>query len=158
MPDHAPGYPNLKRNKKGRPSRLEDPEFAQLVAELLAAGASRENMCEELGVGDRSTITKWRKDPRVKARVQKLTEDRVIQISRRVDSTIMGRLAHAQDMTVDELIKIRKEYGGSALARTEKADDDTVSDAWDKVQENPDLIKELEEVVRKGGAEAAEKD
>lgn len=133
----------------GRPSKLSDPSFLKLVAELFAAGASRADMCEELGMKDKDTITRWRRDPRVKARVAKINEDRVIQISRKVDSIIEGRLAHAEEMDTETLLRIRKEYGGAAVARKEAIDDATVSEALDALEQNPDLDDELRELLEK---------
>ena len=106
-------------------------------------------MCEELGMKDKDTITRWRRDPRVKARVAKINEDRVIQISRKVDSIIEGRLAHAEEMDTETLLRIRKEYGGAAVARKEAIDDATVSEALDALEQNPDLDDELRELLEK---------
>lgn len=104
-------------------------------------------------MSDRDTISRWRRDPRVRERVKKIIEDRAIQVSRRVDSVIEGRLAHAKDMTIDELIKIRKEYGGQVVARSEKVDD-AFEGAWAALQDNPDLAEDLEKLFR--AAEQAE--
>jgi hypothetical protein len=142
-----------QKRSRGRPSRLQDPEFLKLTAECFAAGMSRQAMMEELGVKDRDTITRWRRDPRVKELVKKLIEDRVIQISRRVDSVIEGRLTHADKLSTEELIKIRKEYGGAVTARTEKADD-ALDGAWAALQENPDFVEELEQLMSR--AESAQ--
>lgn len=147
---HAEGFPNLKPNAKGRPSRLNDPGFLQLVAECFAAGMSRQAMCDELDVGDKDTITRWRRDPRVKAKVQKLIEDRAIQISRKIDSVIEGKLSMAADMSIDELIKIRKEYGGSRVSSKELADDATVDQAVDALEQDPELADKLAALLNGG--------
>lgn len=138
-----------KRYKRGRPSRLEDPEFLQLVAECFAAGMSRQEMCDELDVADKDTITRWRRDARVKAKVMKLIQDRAIQISRKIDSVIEGRLAHTDDMSIEELIKIRKEYGGASVQRREVADDATVHEALEALEDNPELVEEIEKLLGK---------
>jgi hypothetical protein len=112
-----------------RPNPLADPEFAKEVAEMFAAGASRQDMCDALGVKDRDTITRWRRDPRVKAIALKIIEDRVLQVTRKVDGVIAERLEHANEMTIQELIMIRKEFLGGALrAQTEKADEQAPHD------------------------------
>lgn len=104
-------------------------------------------MADELGVKDLDTITRWRRDPRVKATVTRLLEDRIIQVSRRVDSIIEGRLSHADEMDTETLLKIRKEYGGAAVARTEKADDATVQQAMDAIEDDPDLPDKLAKLL-----------
>lgn len=155
---HAEGHPNLKPNKKGRPSRLDEPGFMREVAELFAAGKSRREMCEELDVADRDTITRWRKDPRIRALVARLIEDRAIQVSRKIDSVIEGRLSQAENMTIDELIKIRKEFGGATVKGREIADDTTVEQAWEAVAENPKLAQELEELFEQHQQQAGRRE
>src|SRR5881392_3522777 len=95
-----------------RPNPLADPAFAKAVAEMFAAGASRQDMCDAFGVKDKDTITRWRRDPRVKSYALKIIEDRILQVTRKVDGVIAERLEHAHEMTVQELILIRKEFLG----------------------------------------------
>jgi hypothetical protein len=131
----------------GRPSRLADPEFLRLVAEHFAAGASRQDMCDELGVKDKDTITRWRHDPRVKAIVSKINADRVIQISRKVDSIIEGRLSQADKLDTETLLKIRKEYGGAAVSRKEANDDAVSAEAMKRLEEDPTIGDRLLEAL-----------
>jgi hypothetical protein len=134
-----------------RPHALADPDFAKEVAEAFAAGCSRTEMCEMFGVKDKDTITRWRRDPRVKAIALKIIEDRVFMVSRKVDSVIAGRLANAEKMTITELLAIRKEFLGGALrAQTERADSDTVGEAQDWLEANPAAADQLEELLRTG--------
>lgn len=131
-----------------RINQLADPDFAQNVAELFAAGLSRAQMCEELGVRDRATITRWRRDPRVRARALKIIEDRVLQVTRRVDSSIARRLQDADKLTVRELLDIRREFLGGALrAQTERADDATINETMAALESNPDLMAGIERLL-----------
>jgi hypothetical protein len=131
-----------------RPNPLADPEFARDVAEAFVAGLSRQEMCDMFGVKDRDTITRWRRDARVKAFAMKLIEDRVLQVTRRVDAVIAERLENAGDMTTKELLEIRKEFLGGALRQQhEKADDDTIHDAMDWLTENPEEAEKLQEIL-----------
>lgn len=134
-------------------SRLADPEFLKLTATLFANGLSRQAMADELGIKDLATITKWRRDPRIRAQVTRLLEDRIIQVSRRVDSIIEGRLAHAEQMDTETLLKIRKEYGGAAVARIEKTDEDTVQQAMTAIEEDPELPDKLAKLLNGSPAE-----
>lgn len=134
-----------------RPNPLADPDFAAKVGEAFAAGASRNDMCEMFGVKDPMTITRWRKDPRVKSVALKLIEDRVLQVTRKVDGVIAERLEHASDMTITELLAIRKEFLGGALrSQTEKADDETVNEAASWLEANPEKAAALEELLSNG--------
>ena len=134
-----------------RPNPLADPDFAKLVAEAFAAGMSRADMCEEFGVRDPDTITRWRRDPRVKSRALKIIEDRVLQVTRKVDGRIANILDTVEDLTVAELIMIRKEFLGGALRQqTEKADEETVNEAQAWLEDNPEKAAELEELLAGG--------
>lgn len=131
-----------------RPNALADPSFAKSVAEAFAAGLSRAEMCELFNVKDKDTITRWRRDPRVKVPALKLIEDRILQVTRKVDSVIAERLQHAGEMSVAELLAIRKEFLGGALrAQTEKADDATIGEAMDFFEKNPDAMEQLEALL-----------
>lgn len=142
--------PVHRRGKGGRPNPLDDPEFCKKVAEMFAAGCNRKEMGE---VFDRTpeTITAWRRDPRVKSYALKLIEDRVLQITRKVDGVIASRLEKANEMTVAELIAIRKEFLGGALRmQTEQIDDATVGEAAEWVDRNPDLAAQLAHMFEDG--------
>lgn len=101
------------------------------------------------GVKDKDTITRWRRDPRVKAYALKIIEDRVLQVTRKVDGVIAARLEYAEKMTIQELLLIRKEFLGGALrAQTEKADEETVQEAQAFLESNPDAMSQLEAMLR----------
>lgn len=131
-----------------RPSKLNDPEVAKEIAEAFVAGCTRSEMCEMFGVRDHDTITRWRRDPRVKGHALKLIEDRVLQVTRKVDAVISQRLQNAEEMTTKELLEIRKEFLGGALrAQHEKADDDAINGAMTWLDENPDMAQELQDML-----------
>lgn len=132
-----------------RPNPLSNPDFAKRVAEAFAGGASRSDMCEMFGVKDPDTITRWRRDPRVKSYALKLIEDRVLQVTRKVDGVIAERLSRASEMSVQELLAIRKEFLGGALrAQTEKADEQTVAEAQEWLEANPEKAEALERLLK----------
>lgn len=146
MTPFRPG-PDHRRGQGGRPNPLNDPEFAKKVAEAFASGESRKSMCELFGVKDVDTITRWRRDPRVKVHAFKIIEDRVLQVTRKVDGVIAERLEHASDMTIAELLAIRKEFLGGALrAKTEAIDEGTIGEAQEFMEKNPDAMAELEAI------------
>lgn len=143
--------PDHRRGHTGRPNPLADPNFAKEVGEAFAAGCSRADMCEMFGVKDKDTITRWRRDPRVKAVALKVIEDRVLQVTRKVDGVIAERLEHASEMTIVELLAVRKEFLGGALRmQTEKADESTVTEAQDWLEANPEAADQLEVLLRGG--------
>jgi hypothetical protein len=134
-----------------RPSFLADPDNVRQVAEAFAAGCSRQQMADMFGVSDLATITRWRRDPRVKAMALKIIEDRVLQVTRKVDGVIAQRLEQAEEMSVKELIMIRREFLGGALrAQTEKADDDAVVQLMEAMESNPQFEQQLETLLKGG--------
>ncbi len=141
---------------RGRPHFLSDPENVKLIAEAFAAGATREQMCELADVKDPGTITRWRKDPRVKAEVRKILNDRIMRISAKTDSVIEQRLQNAAEMTIDDLIKIRKEFGGSALGREQIDEDNMLSDAMEALEQNPNLLEEMRALLTRAKQQESE--
>ncbi len=134
-----------------RPNPLADESFAKRVGEAFANGLSRVEMCDIFNVKDPDTITRWRRDPRVKGPALKIIEDRVLQITRKVDGVIAERLQNANQMTIQELLAVRKEFLGGALRlQTERADESTVAEAQSFLEDNPDAADQLEELLRTG--------
>lgn len=130
---------------------LNDTDFAKAVAQAFVDGHSRKAMCEMFGVRDPATITRWRRDPRVKGWALKLVEDRVLQITRKIDSVIASRLEEAHEMSIQELLSIRKEFLGGALrSQTENADEATINEAAEWLEKNPEAADQLEELLRTG--------
>jgi hypothetical protein len=133
----------------GRPSKLADPEFLKLICEAFAAGCSRGEMAKEFSVA-KSTLTVWRRDPRVRALTLKLIEDRVVRITSKIDSEISARLQFPDEIETETLIKIRKEYLGGALriaAEGKVADSETVNEAMMEIESNPERLAELTELL-----------
>lgn len=148
---HFTGADDPRRRVGGRPSGLNDPERVKLAAAMFMEGATRATMAAELGVSE-WTITQWRKDPRVRAQVTKLVEDRVMRIVGRTDHIIEGRLQNAEDMDTELLLKIRKEFLGGAfraLHEGGKADEATVYEAMDEVQADPELLSGLRALLER---------
>lgn len=134
----------------GRPHTLADPTKAKLAAELFVAGCTRQEVADAMGVKDLDTITRWRRDPRVKTIASRLIEDRVLEVHRKVDSVIAQRLQDAENLTVKELLDIRKEFvGGKFRREVEGADEDTVSEAMEAIENNPNFVEELAELFKK---------
>ena len=143
--------PGHKKAGGGRPHGLNDPERVKLAASMFMEGATREDMAAELGVST-WTITQWRKDPRVRAQVTKLVEDRVMRIVGRTDHIIEARLQNASDMDTDLLLRIRKEFLGGAfraLHEGGKADDATVYEAMNEVEADPELLAGLRALLER---------
>lgn len=153
--------PGHKKAGGGRPHGLNDPERVKLAAAMFVEGMTREQMAAELGV-TAWTITQWRKDPRIRAQVTKLVEDRVLRIVGRTDHIIAGRLQHAESMDTDLLLRVRKEYLGGAfraLHEGGKADDETVYEAMNEVEADPELLAGLRELLaRRSEAQAVAED
>lgn len=133
----------------GRPSYLDDPEHAKAVAAAFADGLTREKMCEMFGVSDPYTITRWRKDPRVRAHAMRLIEDRLMRSGARIEKIIEGRLQHPEKLTIKELIALRHELLGGKLRESieGKPDADTINELETALEEDPGMIERLREAL-----------
>lgn len=130
-----------------RPHALADPDFAKLVAEAFADGCTREEMSETFGV-NKPTITRWRKDPRIKRLVHTILGERVQRVSSKVDSVIEARLQNPENLTIKELLDIRKEFVGDNLrGKLDEADGDTINAAM-QAAEDPEALARLFEELK----------
>jgi hypothetical protein len=138
-----PSNVELKPYRGGRPHALADPDMAQQVAEAFVAGLTRKQMSELFDV-DPKTITRWRRDPRIRPLAQKLIEDRVLSVTRKVDSEIEARLGSPEQLTVKELIEIRREFlGGQLRQKMESIDDETMGEAMQMLEQYPELAEQM---------------
>lgn len=134
-----------------RPTPLSDPEFAKTVAAAFVSGMTHKDIAAQFNIHP-DTVTYWRRDPRVKAHAMKMIEDRVLAVTRRIDSIIEGRLQHAENMSIKDLVMLRKEFLGGALRQqTENADEQTISEVMTALDKNPDLADQLQALVESGG-------
>jgi DNA-binding transcriptional regulator YdaS (Cro superfamily) len=148
--------------RQGRPSKLEDPEYVRLVASMFADGWLRSRMAAELGVSE-WTITQWRKDARVRAQWRRLTEDRILRITSRIDKVIDHRLAGSEDVDTDTLLKIRKEYLGGAFrneAEGSAIDSETINKTMDSLEDAgvADGLRKLLATLENQRAEVSEEE
>lgn len=138
----------------GRPHTLADPEKCRQVAEMFVAGCTRPEIAEVMGITDLDTVTRWRRDPRVKAIAFKLIEDRVLEVTRKVDSVIAQRLQEAENLTMKELLEVRKEFlGGKLRERTENADEGTMAEAMELLENDPNFVDRLEKAFQRDAVE-----
>lgn len=138
-------------SSKGRPHRLNDPEFAKSVAELWIRGVTYGEMAETLDC-HKDSIRTWVKDPRVLAHARTLARERTLRITRSLDGEIDRRLANVEDWALDEILKVRKEYLDRPLKVGDNAEADTAStmnEVSEAMDQDPDLAAALMELVTK---------
>jgi hypothetical protein len=133
----------------GPKSHLDDKGFCESLARLLVDGKSRDEIADILGC-NRYSITKWRKDPRVKAPMLRLAQERTLRVTRLTDSILEGRLSRPEDLTVKELLAIRSAFSGSDLFKKsqEQSDEsDNVADILEFFEEDPEKAKQLADAL-----------
>ncbi len=133
--------------------RLSNPEFAKAVAEMYINGASRAEMADEFGV-HRDTISIWTGDPRVQAHASRFAQERMLRITRKIDTEIESRLRDVDEMEPELLLKIRKEFlerGAKQAVSSLGQDTNVINDAISAMEENPDLAEALKKLTS-GGA------
>lgn len=142
-----------KQENRGRPSKLNDPEFCKLVAEAYINGLSRPEMAAEFDVEPR-TITVWVRDPRVGAHSTRLTAERINRITRRIDSEIENRLMHVKKVDTELLLKIRKEFVSTAMRQTASGANagtaETTNELLEAMDQDPTFAEALLELANKG--------
>lgn len=128
-----------------RPSLLDDPEQVALIAQAFVDGASRQDMMDMFGV-NKNTVTAWRRDPRVKAKSMQLTEDRILRITRKIDSTIERRLQDAEKLDVETLIKMRKEFLGGFMRQQAQGETGDVANEIMAGMDDPQIAEGLSQL------------
>jgi transposase-like protein len=135
--------------KRGRPNRLDDPDFAQAVADAYVSGATNKAMGAALDC-DPGTIRIWVRDPRVRARVRSGLRERTERIARKIDGEIERRLADLSDMEIQDVLRVRKEYIDRPLKQLEDggaSEAGATNELAEAMDENPELIAELQELL-----------
>lgn len=133
----------------GRNSRLDNSDFAKLVAEHYVAGTAYDEMSEELSC-HKDTIRVWIKDPRVQAHARQISAERSLRISRKIDGEIEKRLADISDWDLKDIVMIRKEYLDRPLkvGAGDEADLGRVNNELaEAMDSNPEFAKKLMEMA-----------
>lgn len=143
-----------------RPNELlRMPEGPQRLAELLADGATHEQIAETLGVAHRQ-ITEYRKLPEVQNILRGILISRANRILSHTDSKIEKLLiAKGDKMSVDQLLKIRQAF---AIDGANNSPDGEAAEALTKLFEaahsDPELARKLRDVLPAAPAELPEAD
>jgi hypothetical protein len=137
------------RRVVGRSPVLDDPEQLELFIQGLCNGMSNDDLADMFSVTSRS-IRSYKHDPRVRAGSLKFIEERVIRVTRQVDTEIEKRLEECNELDTETLLKIRKEFlGGAMRMQTQggKTDAKTINEAMDEIESNPEFAKELQDLL-----------
>lgn len=132
-----------------RPSLLDNqPELAEVIATAYIEGETNEQIAKALpGNVHKNTITSYRRDPRVKKIIEKLTNERISRITRKIDSQLEERLRDAKSMDTETLLKIRKELLPERIQITNgDKGNDLVEELWRRADGNPALAEALMQI------------
>jgi hypothetical protein len=132
-------------------SRLDDPGYAENVADLLASGLTNDKVAAALGDGTHpDTVKRWARHPKVQAHLSRLREERVNRVTRKIDSVIEGRLSDEtalREMDMKDLVALRRELLGPAAQRVvvnRGVDEaEATADLMSALARNPELAKAL---------------
>lgn len=150
------GHDERRHVGRGRPSPLDDPAWVTLFAAHLTAGDTTQEIVDALGISERS-VRKYKRDPRVKAEALRLTEDRILRITRKTDSAIERLLEKAEKIAEENpelLLKIRKEFLGGFLrqqAEGGKVDAGTIGEVMEELENDDAFATELQELLERAG-------
>lgn len=124
----------------GRPHTLDqDPERIDILANMVADGATQQMICDAFGISDRNTVAAWKKRPDVQAKVTALIRQRSNDILARTDTAIKARLDEAaseggKPVPLPDLLQIRRTYAGEKL---------TIDTAGDSARATEELMAML---------------
>jgi len=130
-----------------RVSKLKDPDFAREVAEAYVLGMTRAEMAIRFDCHP-DTITVWKRDLRVRTIAKQLHEDRIMEMTRKVDAEMQGRLNSQKIQAMDDetLLKFRKELLGDKRTIELSGAVDTGAakgDLWKSLDSDPELAIKL---------------
>jgi transposase len=130
-----------------RTSKLANPEFAREVAEAYVLGMTRNEMAARFDVHP-DTITVWKRDIRVKSVAKSLHEERIMEMTRKVDAEMQARLnsQKIKEMDDETLIKFRKELLGDkkTIELSGAIDTGSAKNAlWNSLDDDPALAAKL---------------
>lgn len=130
-----------------RVSKLADPEFCRQVAEAYVLGLTRAQMAAQFDVHP-DTITIWKRDMRVRTIAKQMHEERILEMTRKVDAEMQSRLnsQRIREMDDETLIKFRKELVGDKKTIELSGALDTGAakgDLWKQLDGDPELAAKL---------------
>lgn len=122
-----------------------EPELQELVAEAYVNGDTNAQIAEKLGRGvHKDTITDYKRHPKVQAIAERLTKERHLQITSKIDTALMKRLDHVDKIDTDTLLKIRKEILPERIEVTDKTKRASiVEELWDLADQDPEVAARL---------------
>lgn len=132
-------------------ARIDDPGYAEALAELASRGLSLRDIAGELNDGTHySTVGRWLRHPKVQAHLSRLREERVNRVTRKLDHEIEQRLDDkkaVQSMDMKDLVALRRELLGPAAQRVvvSKGADESAAAAelMGVLARNPELAQAL---------------
>lgn len=151
------GHDPRRQPGRGRPSKLNDPEFVEAFAQAVAEGIKNDDLSEMFDVSVR-TVKNYKRDQRVKVASIKHVEDRILRITRRTDSKIdaLVETADFKALPIEDqiglLLKIRKEYLGGAFrlqAEGGKVEAETINDTLNALEDDPEFAREVAELAER---------
>lgn len=132
-------------------SRIDDPGYAEQLAELAAQGFTHQQIADGLADGThKDTVRGWLRHPKVQAHLSRLREERVNRVTRKIDQVIEGRLSDPDElrgMDMKDLVALRRELLGPAASRvivSRGADEaEATAELMAVLSRNPELAKAL---------------
>jgi transposase len=122
-----------------------EPHLREIVAESYVNGMTNAQIADAIGYGVHpDTITDYKRHPKVQAIAERLTKERHLQITSKIDASLLKRLDHVDKIDTETLLKIRKEI----LPERIEVNDTTkraslVEELMDLADEDPELAQRL---------------
>jgi len=121
------------------------PWMQDIVAEAMVNGKTNQEIADLLQHGThKDSVTDYKKHPAVQAKAERLTKERFLQITGKIDSALLARLEHVDKMDTEELLKIRKEILPERIEVTNKTDKASIiAELFDLLDKDPEKAAEV---------------
>lgn len=132
-------------------SRLDqEPGLDEEIATMIVEGYSHQRIADAIRA-HKTTVTKsYAKDPRVRAHIKRLHQERMDLITRTIDVTLQKRLedpAARRKMSIKDLIEIRRELLGPPTQRLQVGrgpdEQGALAELYQRLQDQPELAAAL---------------
>lgn len=132
-----------------------EPELQEMVAKLFVEGKGNKEIAEALGRGVHpDTITDYKRHPAVQRIAMRMTRERHLQITSKIDTALAERLKHADKIDTETLLKIRKEILPDRIEIADKTNSGSIiEEMWDAANEDPQLAEKMQKALEAAGPE-----
>ena len=133
-----------------------NPWMRDIVAQGMVDGKTNQQIADDLQHGThRDSVTDYKRHEAVLNIAERLTKERFVQITGKIDSSLLARLEHVEKIDIETLLKIRKEVLPERIEITNKNNKQSiVQELFDLADSDPELAAQIMDAQEKAAAKA----